>query len=146
MLGEEAVERASTDDEVDAIVALLQESLAAGGLGLSLSRSYTHTDGDGRPVPSRLASEDEVLTLCDVVGRYDGTSLEAITDGCIRGFDDDSAELIAQMSARRASPAQLEPAPDRVGDGGLRREPAAPRGPGARARRARRCPLDAGGE
>ena len=72
----------------------------AGGLGLSLSRSYTHTDGDGRPVPSRLASEDEVLTLCDVVGRYDGTSLEAITDGCIRGFDDDSAELIAQMSAR----------------------------------------------
>ena len=146
VLGEEAVERASTDDEVDAIVALLQESLAAGGLGLSLSRSYTHTDGDGRPVPSRLASEDEVLTLCDVVGRYDGTSLEAITDGCIRGFDDDSAELIAQMSARAAPPAQLEPAPDRVGDGALRREPAAPRRPGAGARRARRRPLDAGGE
>ena len=104
VLGEDAVERASTDDEVDAIVALLQESLAAGGLGLSLSRSYTHTDGDGRPVPSRLASEDEVLTLCDVVGRYDGTSLEAITDGCIRGFDDDSAELIAQMSARARRP------------------------------------------
>ena len=104
VLGEDAVERASTDDEVDAIVALLKESLAAGGLGLSLSRSYTHTDGDGRPVPSRLASEDEVLTLCDVVGGYDGTSLEAITDGCIRGFDDDSAELIAQMSARARRP------------------------------------------
>jgi N-acyl-D-aspartate/D-glutamate deacylase len=104
VLGAEAVERASTDAEVDAIVALLQESLDAGGLGLSLSRSYTHTDGDGRPVPSRLASEDEVLTLCDVVGSYDGTSLEAITDGCIRGFDDDSAELIAQMSARARRP------------------------------------------
>jgi N-acyl-D-aspartate/D-glutamate deacylase len=104
VLGEEAVERASTGDEVEAIVALLQQSLAAGGLGLSLSRSYTHTDGDGRPVPSRLASEDEVLRLCDVVGSYDGTSLEAITDGCIRGFDDESSEFIAQMSARARRP------------------------------------------
>ena len=103
VLGEDAVERASTEDEVAAIAALLEESLAAGGLGLSLSRSYTHTDGDGRPVPSRLASEDEALALCDVVGRFDGTSLEAITDGCIRGFDDDSAEFIAQLSARRAA-------------------------------------------
>ncbi|MFI5047665.1 MAG: amidohydrolase family protein [Acidimicrobiia bacterium] len=104
VLGEDAVERASTEDEVAAIAALLDESLAAGGLGLSLSRSYTHTDGDGRPVPSRLASEDEALALCDVVGRFDGTSLEAITDGCIRGFDDDSAEFIAQLSARARRP------------------------------------------
>ena len=104
VLGEEAVERASTADELAAIAALLEDSLDAGGLGLSLSRSYTHTDGDGRPVPSRLASEDEVLALCDVVGRYDGTSLEAITDGCIRGFDDDSAEFIAQLSARARRP------------------------------------------
>src|SRR4029077_1614006 len=104
VLGEAAVERASTAEELLAIADLLDESLAAGGLGLSLSRSYTHTDGDGRPVPSRLASEDEVLTLCDVVGRHEGTSLEIITDGCIRGFDDDSAELIAQMSARARRP------------------------------------------
>jgi N-acyl-D-aspartate/D-glutamate deacylase len=98
------VVRASTEDEFLAIAALLEESLAAGGLGLSLSRSYTHTDGDGHPVPSRLASEDEVLSLCDVVGRFDGTSLEAITDGCIRGFDDESAEFIARMSARAHRP------------------------------------------
>jgi N-acyl-D-aspartate/D-glutamate deacylase len=104
VLGDDAVERASTDEEVAAIAALLEESLTAGGLGLSLSRSYTHTDGDGSPVPSRLASEDEVLKLCDIVGRYDGTSLEAITDGCIRGFDDDSAEFIARMSARARRP------------------------------------------
>ena len=104
VLGEDAVERESTDDELAAITALLEESLEAGGLGLSLSRSYTHTDGDGRPVPSRLASEAEALALCDVVSRYDGTSLEAITDGCIRGFDDDSAEFIAQLSAHARRP------------------------------------------
>jgi N-acyl-D-aspartate/D-glutamate deacylase len=104
VLGDDAVDRPSTSEEVEATAALLAESLAAGGLGLSLTRSYTHVDGDGRPVPSRLASEDEVLALCDVVGRYDGTSLEAITDGCIRGFDDESGELLAQMSAHARRP------------------------------------------
>jgi N-acyl-D-aspartate/D-glutamate deacylase len=104
VLGDDAVERASEPDELAAITALLHESLSAGALGLSLSRSYTHTDGDGRPVPSRLASEDEALRLCDVVGEYEGTSLEAITDGCIRGFDDDSAEFLAQLSVRARRP------------------------------------------
>jgi N-acyl-D-aspartate/D-glutamate deacylase len=104
VLGDDAVERASTDDEVAATARLLAESLEAGGLGLSLSRSYTHIDGDGRPVPSRLADEEEVLRLCDVVGEFDGTSLEAITDGCIRGFDDESVEFIAQMSAHARRP------------------------------------------
>ncbi|HXY93249.1 MAG TPA: amidohydrolase family protein [Acidimicrobiia bacterium] len=104
VLGADAVERPSTEDELETIAALLHESLSAGGLGLSLTRSYTHIDGDGRPVPSRLATEDEVLRLCDIVGRYDGTSLEAITDGCIGGFDDDGAELLAQMSARARRP------------------------------------------
>jgi N-acyl-D-aspartate/D-glutamate deacylase len=104
VLGDDAVERASTDDEVEVTARLLAQSLDAGGLGLSLSRSYTHIDGDGRPVPSRLASEEEVLHLCHVVGEYDGTSLEAITDGCIRGFDDESVEFIAQMSAHARRP------------------------------------------
>lgn len=104
VLGEAAVERSSTDDEVGAITQLLRDSLAAGGLGLSLSRSYTHTDGDGRPVPSRLAAEDEVFQLCEVVGQHEGTSLEAITDACIHGFDEESAEFMAQMSARARRP------------------------------------------
>ncbi len=104
VLGEEAVERPSTEPELDAITSLFRESLAAGGLGLSMSRSYTHTDGDGRPVPSRLAAEDEVFRLCEVLREYDGTSLEAITDACIHGFDDDSTEFMARMTSRARRP------------------------------------------
>jgi N-acyl-D-aspartate/D-glutamate deacylase len=104
VLGEEAVERSSSAEELGAISQLLRDSLAAGGLGLSLSRSYTHTDGDGRPVPSRLATEAEVFQLCEVVGQYEGTCLEAITDACIHGFDEESAEFMAQMSARAHRP------------------------------------------
>ena len=56
-----------------------------GGLGFSTTRSYTHIDGDGDPVPSRWASEDEVLRA--VRGRRPvttGTSLEVIIDGLHR--------------------------------------------------------------
>jgi N-acyl-D-aspartate/D-glutamate deacylase len=104
VLGPEATERESTPEEVRKLTELLRESLAAGGLGLSTSRSSTHNDGDNQPVPSRLASEDELLTLCEVVADYPGTSLEAIVEGCLRGFSDDEVELMAQMSARANRP------------------------------------------
>jgi N-acyl-D-aspartate/D-glutamate deacylase len=96
--------REATDDELATMAALLDESVAAGGLGLSTSRSNTHSDGGGEPVPSRYASETEMLALCDVVGDHPGTSLEAITSGCLAGFSDDEIELFANMSARAARP------------------------------------------
>jgi N-acyl-D-aspartate/D-glutamate deacylase len=83
---------------------LLDQSLTAGGLGLSTSRSYTHTDGDGQPVPSRFASEEELLALCEVVGRHDGMSLALITAGCIERFDDHEVEYLARLSEVARSP------------------------------------------
>ena len=96
--------RESTPEEVERLIALVDQSLAAGGLGLSTSRSSTEVDGDGDPVPSRWASEAELLALCAVLGRYDGTGLEANMQGCLRKFADDEVELLAQMSARAHRP------------------------------------------
>ena len=96
--------RESAPDELERISQLLEQSLASGGLGLSTTRSYTHTDADGVAVPSRWASEEEVLRLCGVVGQHDGTSLEAIVSGCISRFSDEEIELLAQMSARARRP------------------------------------------
>jgi N-acyl-D-aspartate/D-glutamate deacylase len=95
--------REATPAELEQIGRLLRESLAAGGLGLSTTRSTTHVDGDGEPVPSRHASEDEVLALCEIVGQFEGTSLEAIVQGCLSRFSDEEIELLARMSgvARR---------------------------------------------
>jgi N-acyl-D-aspartate/D-glutamate deacylase len=104
VLGEEAVTRESTPEEVRSLVQLLHDSLAAGGLGLSTSRSSTHSDGDGNPVPSRAASEEELLALCTVVSEHEGTTLEAIVEGCLRGFDDAEIELLAEMSAHANRP------------------------------------------
>jgi N-acyl-D-aspartate/D-glutamate deacylase len=104
VLGPEATERQSTEKEVEVLTDLLAQCLDAGGLGLSTTRSSTHNDGDNNPVPSRVASEQELLTLCQVVSRYPGTTLEAIVEGCLKGFSDEEIELMAQMSAQANRP------------------------------------------
>jgi N-acyl-D-aspartate/D-glutamate deacylase len=103
-MGDRAVGNEATDAEVEAMRALLRESIVSGGLGLSSSRSFTHRDGDGEPVPSRAASEDELLALCDVTGEHEGTILEFITDGCLHGFQDAEVDLMARMSLRAKRP------------------------------------------
>lgn len=98
VMGDRAVGHEAGPDEIAAMRALLEESLAAGGLGLSTGRSFTHNDWDGRPVPSRWAAEDEVLELCRQTAAHEGTTLEWVADGCMSGFRDDEVELMTQMS------------------------------------------------
>ncbi len=98
VMGEDAVGREASEEQVRALESLLRESLRAGAIGLSTSRSFTHRDWDGEPVPSRHATEEELLALCRVVREQDGTSLEFITDGCLNGFSDRESELMTRMS------------------------------------------------
>jgi N-acyl-D-aspartate/D-glutamate deacylase len=104
VIGPESTGRESTAEELEEIKALLHQSLEGGGLGFSTSLSSTHNDGEGKPVPSRFASHDEVLALCDVVGNHDGTTLEAIVQGCLGEFSPEEIELLANMSARARRP------------------------------------------
>jgi N-acyl-D-aspartate/D-glutamate deacylase len=104
VMGEASLERGSDPAELEAIAAVLDQCLEAGGLGLSTTRSSTHPDHLGNPVPSRQATEAEVLELCRVVGRHEGTTLEAITEGCLRRFSEAEVELLAQMSAHADRP------------------------------------------
>jgi N-acyl-D-aspartate/D-glutamate deacylase len=97
VLGDDAHEPA-TPEQVDAMVTLLHECLAAGGLGFSSSQAHTHNDGEGLPVPSRAASADELIALARAVRDHEGTTLEFITAGCINGFTDDEMSLMADMS------------------------------------------------
>jgi N-acyl-D-aspartate/D-glutamate deacylase len=100
VMGVDAVGNEATQEQIDAMRALLSDSLASGGLGLSTSRSASHSDGDGKPVSSRWASEDEVLQLCDEVGRHDGTTLEVIVPGCLDLFTPEEVAFLTAMSRR----------------------------------------------
>ena len=103
-MGKEAVEREATEAEIAEMVAELHAAIDAGGLGFSTTLSYTHSDGDGKPVASRWASHDEVLALCAAVSEHEGTTLEAIVDGCLDQFSDEEIELFTQMSVAGQRP------------------------------------------
>ncbi len=104
VMGADSTDRTATAGEVAAMVALLGESLAAGGLGFSSSASVAHTDGDGAPVPSRRAERDELLALAAEAGRHPGTTLEFITTGCMGQLSDIEADLMGDLSAAADRP------------------------------------------
>src|SRR2546423_1055635 len=74
VMGPDAVGNAANDEQLDALARLLRESLAAGGLGFSTTLSFTHSDGDGEPVASRWATDEELLALCRTVSEHEGTT------------------------------------------------------------------------
>ncbi|MDZ4826277.1 MAG: amidohydrolase family protein [Actinomycetota bacterium] len=98
VMGARSVGGEATEADLALMVAVMHESLAAGGLGFSTTLSFTHSDGDGRPVASRWASKEEVLALCASVSEHEGTTLEYVTDGCLRGFSDEEVVMMAEMS------------------------------------------------
>jgi N-acyl-D-aspartate/D-glutamate deacylase len=104
VMGEDAVEREATEEEVATMVDELHTAIAAGGLGFSTTLAYTHSDGDGKPVASRWAAHDEVLALCAAVKEHEGTTLEAIIDGCLDQFKDEEIDLFVKMSVAGRRP------------------------------------------
>ena len=59
-----------TDDELAAMVGLVDEAIVAGALGFSTSRTGRHTAPDGRNVPGTWATEPELVALAEVLGRH----------------------------------------------------------------------------
>ncbi len=67
VMGEAAYERAATDDEVAAMRSVVAASIMGGALGFSTDRAGFHLGDGGRPVPSIVATQDEVEALMSVI-------------------------------------------------------------------------------
>jgi N-acyl-D-aspartate/D-glutamate deacylase len=98
VMGDDAVGKPASDDQVAEMVALAERCYEEGALGLSTSQAHTHSDGSGQPVPSRAASRAELEALCSSVSRHAGTVLELILPGCINGFSEEEVDLMATLS------------------------------------------------
>lgn len=102
VMGDAANERAATPDEIVAMQALLRDGLTAGAIGFSSTWSESHNDHLGQPVPSRMATAEELVALASVVGEFDGTCLEFIPG--VGEYGDDRADVMADMSAAAGRP------------------------------------------
>lgn len=103
VMGTEATAREATADELAAMERLLHEGLDAGGIGFSSSWARTHNDADGRMVPSRYASREELIALATVAGQHEGTSLEFIPQ-VGPAFDQWAIDVMADMSVAARRP------------------------------------------
>jgi N-acyl-D-aspartate/D-glutamate deacylase len=77
-MGEEAVERQATGAEVQKMKGLVLDAMEGGALGMSTNRNDRHMREDGKPVSSRLADDDELFALCDVLGERNAGVIETI--------------------------------------------------------------------
>lgn len=68
VMGEEAVEREATEEEIARMKQLVLEAMHAGAIAFATSVSNVHVGFAGKPVPSRLAGQTEMLALAAAVG------------------------------------------------------------------------------
>ena len=104
VMGADSVGNEATPEQIDEMVAELRKAIEAGALGWSFTQSGSHSDGDGQPVPSRWATQEEMLALATETGKHEGTTLEGIVAGCLDRFADDEIELLGDLSAAAKRP------------------------------------------
>ena len=102
VMGARAVGEKATPDEIKKMQDLLRASLREGGLGFSSTISPTHNDAAGQPVPSRHASDEELLALARVCGEFPGTTIEFLPS--VSAFGEEQMERMTQLSLAAKRP------------------------------------------
>lgn len=78
VMGEESVERAAATKEIEQMKRLVRDAMESGALGFSTNRNERHMREDGKPVGSRLAEDEELFALCQVLGELNSGVIETI--------------------------------------------------------------------
>jgi N-acyl-D-aspartate/D-glutamate deacylase len=96
VMGDRAVGHEATADELEKMKQLMSDSLAQGGMGFSTTIAVTHNDAEGRPVPSRHASREELVELARVCAEHEGTTVEFLPG--LGKFDEEMMQLMTDIS------------------------------------------------
>jgi N-acyl-D-aspartate/D-glutamate deacylase len=108
VMGADASDRAATDDEVEAMRAMVVDAMAAGAAGVSSSAAPTHLDLDDRPVPSRVASRDEFAALAAAAGDAGGGSIAFLPASAIGGIDADDEDYLIHLGRVSGLPVVIQ--------------------------------------
>jgi N-acyl-D-aspartate/D-glutamate deacylase len=104
VMGQEAWERAATPAEIDEMVALLDDALAAGAIGFSTN--LVDSDRNGRLLPPLLADDAEFLALFKVVARHPGATIQVPFDTLLRKNAAEMMQRIAPLVKASGARAQ----------------------------------------
>jgi len=97
VMGEDAVERQATPEEIIKMKQLVRQGMEAGAVGFSTNQNPRHIREDKKPVASRLASDEELGSLLDVLGEMN-TGVVQLSGG---GADSRGRIAYAAQMARR---------------------------------------------
>jgi N-acyl-D-aspartate/D-glutamate deacylase len=97
VMGDDATERAATDDEVAEMADLVRTAMAAGAVGFATSTFEGHNGAGGIPMPSLLAEESEITALTKAMGES-GRGMFMLTRGS--GTGTQFLESLAEESGR----------------------------------------------
>src|SRR5215510_13656842 len=94
VMGEDAVEREATPDEIEQMQRLVRQGMESGAVGFSTNQNPRHMREDKKPVASRLASKEELGSLLDVLGEMNAGVVQLSGGGAdARGRISYAAEL-----------------------------------------------------
>jgi N-acyl-D-amino-acid deacylase len=105
VMGEESSERAATPIEIEQMKDLLREGMRAGAIGFSTNQNRRHMREDGRPIASRLATDEEILELAGVLGELNRGSVQISrgTLGTARPAEED-IDFFRRLAAKSGRP------------------------------------------
>ncbi|MGH7787447.1 MAG: N-acyl-D-amino-acid deacylase family protein, partial [Candidatus Binatia bacterium] len=111
VMGEAAVERDATTDELQRMQDIVRQAMQAGAVGFSTSESPTHFFGNGTRIPSRVAPRAEMLALSRVLGELGRGLIEIAPLHLIGGTDDKLAdqEFYAELARAARRPVTWAP-------------------------------------
>ncbi|MDQ1457749.1 MAG: hypothetical protein QOH28_3369 [Actinomycetota bacterium] len=107
VMGDEASERAATDDEIAQMCRLVRSALDEGAIGFTSSQLELHVAHDGRGVPSNHARPDELIALAAVLRDVGRGSIEFIPRTFLTGYDEADRELVLAMARVSGRPVHL---------------------------------------
>ena len=94
VLGEESKERAATESEIRQLSELFQAAMDAGAFGFSTTVLPQHLGFQGRPLPCRMASRDELAALSGVLKKLGRGSIEIALTRSPGSLSDDEYDLL----------------------------------------------------
>ena len=88
VMGDNATEREASPDEIHRMQELVDEAMEAGAIGFATSKAITHVGYQGKPVPSRAASFEEIKSLAAVLNHGDRGGVIQATVGPTLSYDE----------------------------------------------------------